>query len=833
VVVTARRREENLQDIPLSIQAISAEAMQVQGIYTMEDITDYVPNVTLMVTGRAGLGSVIIRGIGGGSPDPSALSGSGMYLDGHYMPGRQSGFMNTTDIERVEVLRGPQGTLFGKNTTGGLVNIITAKPRPEFEANALLRAAEHGQQDVRGMVNLPITNNTFARLAVGSEQMDGYYYNTHFNTDAGATDHTSLNAALRTTPGNWTLDFAYNRQEHDDHNSPGGCFNSDPPAPQWGGGIGNLNRVYDGYQDDFRAACPASSPEESKFVTSQDQLGYSKLEMDSAFAVAQWNSDGALGGLEDASAKFQASWQYVDWEYNQGQENTFYPQSARGHVPGAMGHDTTTRGFEAVFEGTVNDRLEFTVGVNYFWELHKIGDGRCRALFIASGATDIDPDDPTIETPDGGLLPRPAGGDPSAGVDCNDDISGLVVAPLLGGSELYPGPNPFIIQMRGEYESLGVFGHLTYALNDNWDFDLGARWTEDDREFWNFENAIGNCHPNPADQQAELGVIAMPPDALCAGPFTYEPTFESAIWNGFFNEVEGTWDEITPMVSLTRNLQAGDTLESGMIYFLYSEGFLSGGFNTEINTRLPAVQGSDLLTYGPESVSNYEIGFKGTLLDGRLRLSADIFYMDYQDKQEGIGLPNDGGVFGPDEGSPLDIIRSIADVEISGVELELRANPWDGGFISVDLGMMSNEYSDFSYPDPLDPSIIVDESASFIGDRIPDWTLTVAVEHEFALGNGGSLTPRMQVYTQDSYDYDASTIGAPPSTFCNQDTYAKVNARLTYVPPAGNWQASLFGNNITDEDVIKSCGDSRGVWNTWYQRPAWWGLEFTMDWGAN
>lgn len=122
ILVTSRRREENLLDTPQSISAMTAEQMQVQGIHTIDDVTQYVPNVTLTSHGRANNTRIIIRGIGGGFPDPVFPFGAGMYIDGHYIPGSTGGYMSTVDIERVELLRGPQGTLFGKNVTGGAVN---------------------------------------------------------------------------------------------------------------------------------------------------------------------------------------------------------------------------------------------------------------------------------------------------------------------------------------------------------------------------------------------------------------------------------------------------------------------------------------------------------------------------------------------------------------------------------------------------------------------------------------------------------------------------------------------------------------------------------------
>ena len=105
VVVTARRREESLQDLPLSIAALSAGQMEAQGISSIEDVSDFVPNVTLTQSDRMNNTRVVIRGIGGGHPDPVFVFGSGMYIDGHYIPNSLGGYMNTMDIERVELLR--------------------------------------------------------------------------------------------------------------------------------------------------------------------------------------------------------------------------------------------------------------------------------------------------------------------------------------------------------------------------------------------------------------------------------------------------------------------------------------------------------------------------------------------------------------------------------------------------------------------------------------------------------------------------------------------------------------------------------------------------------
>ena len=142
IVVTARRREETLADLPLSVAAITADAMQAQGVYDIMDITNFVPNVNFTHTSRRAITALYIRGIGNSSPIPLRATGAGVYIDGHYLPNTVGQMLNTVDIERIEVMRGPQGTLFGKNTTGGAINVVSAKPGPEFESSILTRIGE-------------------------------------------------------------------------------------------------------------------------------------------------------------------------------------------------------------------------------------------------------------------------------------------------------------------------------------------------------------------------------------------------------------------------------------------------------------------------------------------------------------------------------------------------------------------------------------------------------------------------------------------------------------------------------------------------------------------
>jgi iron complex outermembrane receptor protein len=202
--------------------------------------------------------------------------------------------------------------------------------------------------------------------------------------------------------------------------------------------------------------------------------------------------------------------------------------------------------------------------------------------------------------------------------------------------------------------------------------------------------------------------------------------------------------------------------------------------------------------------------------------------MDYTEKQESITVDDPLGIFGPD--GDIGIVTNVSQVDIYGIEFELRASPWDGGFISVDVGLLDNKYGEFAYEDPGTGGLI-DDSNTTIADLSADYTINLGIEHAFSLTNGATLTPRLNVYSSDDIDYNSPDIDAPPSQ-CNQEAWTKVGARVTFVPPSASWRASLFGNNITDEQILESCGNGRGVYRYRHERPAYWGLDFTMDFGG-
>jgi iron complex outermembrane receptor protein len=811
IIVTSRRREENLLDQPMSISAVTAEQMDVMGIYSVDQVSRFIPNVTLTNDDRANNNRIVIRGIGGGFPDPVFVFGSGMYIDGFYMPTSIGGYMSTLDIERIELLRGPQGTLFGKNVTGGLVNIVSVKPKAEFDSGIVARFAEDGEQTFRGMLNMPFSDTFFARFSAASEEFDGYYHNQFLDQDEGAKDHTSGRAAFRYQPNeNWTVDASATFSRKRDDNLGGQCQDIQGDAPQWGGGTGNLERrLYTGAEADFKAIC-AADVAAGDFVNSSDKDTYSNVDDEFYQLAAEWDSSGAVGGLDNLTITAKGSYRYMKYKYFADRDYMSWPVDAIG-TGSHKGQNNETYGFELLFVGAVNDQLRFTAGVNYFDETALNGSDTCYPLYVDSGA----PSDPSISVtcPDTGLhfelVPdNPTGAD----INPNQDPDLWPNAPRINGG----GPGPFGGEVSVWNKSWGIFGHMTYDVNDQWTIDAGMRWTQDDRKFDNIEFASTGCD------------LSVDPSHMCAYTLPVDSTHLAD--TGFFNQADDTFDKITPMLSVTRNLASGDTLHSGMFYALWSRGFLTGGFNTEVNANLPV--GGPNLAYGPETVDNFELGFKGEFLGGNMVVMADIFYMDYQDQQKKYSIDNSNGEFGTED--PVELVTNIASSSIYGLELEARAALWEGGFVTLDLAYLHNEYDKYEFVDPTNPPDIIDLTNVLIADYTPDWTANLSVEHEFQFAGGATLTPRLNMNYQGEFEWAAETDDWPknaPDSGCHQDGYVTLDARVTYKPANGDWQVAAFGGNVTDERYIEFCEADRSVWLWRLGRPSWYGIEFSAHFG--
>lgn len=215
ILVTAQKRSENLQDVPISIQAISAGVIESLGATSLQELERAAPGVSFgdnTAYGRSG-----IRGILDYSRNAGYDARVGVYVDGVYMGRSYMNNVSLLDVERVEILRGPQGTLFGKNTDAGAINVVTRKPSSELGGEAVAEYGNFEHTRIDGHVNVPISERVAASIAASKVDSEGYYENVQLGRHNQGVDHLSGRAQLRVRPDeSWDINLSLDGQEYDD-----------------------------------------------------------------------------------------------------------------------------------------------------------------------------------------------------------------------------------------------------------------------------------------------------------------------------------------------------------------------------------------------------------------------------------------------------------------------------------------------------------------------------------------------------------------------------------------------------------------------------------------
>ena len=197
VIVTARKRAELMQLVPVAVTAITATELEQSSIRNLQDIQGFVPNLLIdRVPGLQSGAAIAIRGVSYQEIDKSLDPGIGVLLDGVYLGTNSGQILENFDLERIEVLRGPQGTLFGKNTIGGALSIIRTAPTKEFGMKVQGTLGENDRQDIRGLLNLPLTDKGGIKLFASKLESDGYIKNTTYNKDQGGQNLADYGVTL-------------------------------------------------------------------------------------------------------------------------------------------------------------------------------------------------------------------------------------------------------------------------------------------------------------------------------------------------------------------------------------------------------------------------------------------------------------------------------------------------------------------------------------------------------------------------------------------------------------------------------------------------------------
>ncbi len=382
IQVTARKRTEFLEDTPVSVSVVDESMLRATEVTRLEEIQNLVPNVQIseQFTSTVGAG-VAIRGVVTEDPAIALDPGIGIYVDGVYLPRTTGQLMDILDVEQIEVLRGPQGTLFGRSTIGGAINVTTVKPRPELEGFALVRLGNFGRVDTQVMLNLPVRigwleDRLFTRFSFGSVQRDGYVYNPFRNEYWSNRNSFSFLGSLRFLPrDDLTIDVSGSWSKSHARERAGQC-------------VVVTETPFGGLVPGFYDACRASEPHR----VSADTAAFGDLESYGTWGTVAWTG-GELGPLDSLTVRSLTSWREQISRFRMDLDMTEFPfvTSAMGASP-ATGRPGSQRQISQELKTNAsawNERVQLTGGFYAFWE-DATQDGGVQALPSIIGTTQLE-----------------------------------------------------------------------------------------------------------------------------------------------------------------------------------------------------------------------------------------------------------------------------------------------------------------------------------------------------------------------------------------------------------------------------------------------------------
>ncbi|MBL8555693.1 MAG: TonB-dependent receptor [Phenylobacterium sp.] len=704
LVVTAQKKEEALQDVPIAVSAFDQNALEKSKIDGGPNLVLAVPNVNFSKGNFTGY-NFQIRGIGSKLVAGSGDAGTGIHLNNAPLIANNLFETEFYDVERVEVLRGPQGTLYGRNATGGVVNLITAKPKDVFEGNVRAEYGNYNTIKGRGMINIPLGDMFALRVAGSYLKRDGFGKNLVTGNDADDRDLFGTRATLAFKPTEkfraWVM---WDHFEEDDNRSRiGKQFCSKDTGPANVGGVG------------FSPVAPIAQIEQGLF-----SQGCRATSLYAADALGTVNSQATLGGLFGALGGFQTGDAYA------GKMQTPNIRDIESTFDPIYKSKTDIYEFNAAFDVADNLTLNWLSAytfyklttrqdynrytpsvpfnttpnpVNAFAALGAAYNSIYAGLFpggaindpqngrfnrfttsdISSGYTEQWSHEVRLQSSFegpfnfnvGGIFSRFQGtGDyyvmfntgtgfyqinnflNTGNANCTTGAACVAVDPNAdpnrSGHNYYDSYGPY------DLTSYALFGEFYYQMSDNFKWTLGLRYTVDEKDVENHSVVLGT------------------PGSGIGSPLPGQ----DAILHVKFKKPTGRFGfDWKPDLALT---------DETLVYAFYSRGYKSGGLNSPPSPGIGVVPTS--LIFKPELIDAYEIGTKNTLLNGTMQLNLTGFYYDYKNYQISRII---------NRASTNDNI----DAEVKGLELESIWQPLEGLRLNAAIGYLDTKIKDASLVD--------------------------------------------------------------------------------------------------------------------------------------
>ncbi|NZA25209.1 TonB-dependent receptor [Luteimonas sp. SJ-92] len=834
MVVTAQKREEVLQDVPISVTVMDEQLIRDTGVRDIKDMQVLVPGLTVTSTQNEAITTARIRGIGTVGDNVGLESSVGVVIDGVYRPRNSVGFGDLGEIERIEVLKGPQGTVFGKNTSAGVINVMTRRPSYTQSVEGEVTVGNYGAMGVSGAYNDAFNDNAAFSVYAAKRKRDGWM---DVRTGGGPRTededydqnyHTLRGKLLLEPTDSVDIQFAADFTSREEN-----CCTAVQLVT---GGTAPIIQALGGGDAIAMPADPFARVAYSNRSTSQD------IKDKGVSAQVDWEL-GAMGGATLTSITAYREWQAINGlDFDFTTADIIYRNADEDES--FSGFETFSQEFRLTGS---TDSIDWMAGFFYSDEdLARNDSYRVGAHY-----------EPYLSTLVYQNVAQSLG---AAGIPLDNPL-GLPAAAFLSQVSGVPYGSNFgglgaLDRHDQSAKSMALFTNNTWHATDALDLTVGLRYTREEKELRSvYSNPNGSLgcgsaliDQNPANparfaqlrsalasrSTAFASLPAPVQDAIMAqtGPgiagFMCLP-WANALHNGratFQERTENEWSG-TLKASYRWN-------ESLMTYASAARGYKGGGFNLDrvqssngLSSGGPGITPVDDTSFPGEFVNSFELGAKTTLADGNLLLNATAFHQTYDDFQLNSFL---GTSF---------VVRSIPEVVSKGIDTEILWQPAAVSGLMLQGGLM---YTDTKFGDDIPGADFQAPNGALYklpGARMPfapEWSGSISATYEWDVGD--RLVARFN--TGAKYMSDFNT-GSDLDAEKHQDAYTVVNARLGFGSRDRRWMVELWGQNIFDEDYVQvgfdgplqavgspQPGDPMNTYNAFLGAPATYGVTFRL-----
>ncbi len=811
IVVTAQKREQNIQDVGIAITAFTGDQMQALGVTNSFDIARYTPGVHVSGNLAGQNTQFTIRGVTQNDFNDIIEAPTAVYLDEGYIPIAQAQTFALLDIERVEILKGPQGTLFGRNATGGAVQYVSRKPSldgvdgyADLTYGLYDSDADATSVSFEAALGGPLSDRVAARVAALYSDHEGYLTNIYPFAEFGAG-----------TFGGPT------------GNSPGSGAGADMGGGETVAARGTLlfepnDDVSITFSVNFATSDVPTGPYQSKATTAvYDGTGpvanqpfpgelINVIDIDPNDARYSVCAPGGVDDGTDCGADQDVNGLVDDFTgdglADLGRfDNTFTPSPGAdfyGYID-PDGEGFITSGDFAFEDNGTTDT--FGINARLEWELSggalltSITDFKDyeKLLFIDVDSAPVnqlvnyagvDATSFTQEIRLNGETDRTrwVAGFYYLNIDTDSD-NGLKFPPnSLATDPFVGGPADLGVDAQLETDSYSLFGQLEYDINDRLTIIAGLRAILEEKDY-EFAQSFYTAPTNAREIHQGPRIIVGPVDPFAIfGGGTSSPFIDSTSDNLWAGKIQ-------------LDFRPNDDI---LWYFGVNRGVKAGSFNAQLPGGLPVP--TTAIPYGDETLLSYEGGFKWTLGGGSTRINGTVFYYDYKDYQ-GFLFTGVSGV----------VVNNDADNQ--GIELDIQSSPADGLDIIFSAAWFDATVKDV--PLRVGGPIIRDVDPVYA----PEIQANGLVRYEWP-AFGGMLNVQADVSYSDEYFYNLRNFDAD-----KYDSYTKVGARIGWVSPEQHWDIALGIRNLTDErigiqgfNIAATCGCNEIS----FEPPRWYGITF-------